>query len=258
MHIDLSGKKALVTGGSGEIGRAICTALAAAGADVLFTFFSNHDGAEQTAEVVRSHGRQAWPVRAHFGKDKSLDTVIGAAREHLGTVDIFVHNAASGVLRPATELTMRHWDWTHRINARSFFFIVQGLLKSDGEGDPLIGQGGRILALSSLGAVRAIPQYTAVGTSKAALESAVRSLAAEVGPLGITANVISPGVIDTWTLKQFPNREQLIQIAELRTPMGRLATPTDVAHTVRFLCAPEASMIHGQTINVDGGYSMLG
>ena len=121
-----------------------------------------------------------------------------------------------------------------------------------------MGRGGRILALSSLGAVRSIPQYTAVGTSKAALESAVRCLAAEVGPMGITANVISPGVIDTWTLKQFPNREQLIGIAEMRTPMGRLATADDVANTVRFLCAPEAVMIHGQTINVDGGYSILG
>lgn len=257
MHIDLSGKKALVTGGSGEIGRAICDALAGAGADVLFTFFSNHQGATETADAVAAHGRAAWPVRAHFGKDDSLDAVIAAAREHLGRVDIFVHNAASGVLKPAVELSMRHWDWTHRVNARSFFFIVQGLLRSDGDA-PLMADGGRILALSSLGAVRAIPQYTAVGTSKAALESAVRNLAPELGPLGITANVVAPGVIDTWSLKQFPNREQLLQIAELRTPTGRLATPLDVAHTVRFLCAPEAAMIHGQTINVDGGYSILG
>lgn len=258
MHIDLSGKRALVTGGSGEIGRAICTALAGAGADVLFTFFSNHDGAAETTAAVEAHGRKAHAIRAHFGKDPSLGKVIDAAREALGGVDIFVHNAASGVLKPAVELSMRHWDWTHRINARSFFFLVQGLLQSTDDQPALMGEGGRILALSSLGAVRAIPQYTAVGTSKAALESAVRNLAPELGPLGITANVVSPGVIDTWSLKQFPNREQLLQIAELRTPMGRLATADDVAHTVRFLCAPEAHMIHGQTINVDGGYSILG
>lgn len=257
MHIDLSGKKALITGGSGEIGRAIAEALAGAGADVLFTFFSNHDGAAQTTAAVEARGRAAHAIRAHFGKDGSTEKVIDAARERLGGVDVFVHNAASGVLKPAVELSKRHWDWTHRINVRSFFFLVQGLLRED-DGPRLMGEGGRILALSSLGAVRAIPQYTAVGTSKAALESAVRNLAPELGPLGITANVVAPGVIDTWSLKQFPNRDQLIEIATLRTPTGRLATPADVAHTVRWLCAPEASMIHGQTINVDGGYSILG
>lgn len=257
MHIDLSGKKALVTGGSGEIGRAISEALAGAGADVLFTFFSNHEGAAETRAAVEAHGREAHAVRAHFGKDGSIEKVVDAARDALGRVDIFVHNAASGVLKPAVELSERHWDWTHRINARSFFFLVQKLLREDG-GARLMGDGGRILALSSLGAVRAIPQYTAVGTSKAALESAVRNLAPELGPLGITANVVAPGVIDTWSLKQFPNRDQLIQIATLRTPTGRLATPDDVAHTVRWLCAPEAAMIHGQTINIDGGYSILG
>lgn len=257
MQIDLSGKKALVTGGSGEIGRAICVALAESGADVLFTFFSNHEGAEKTAEAVRATGRSVTPLRAHFGKDKSHDTVIDAARDVLGRVDVFVHNAASGVIRPAVEISMRHWDWTHHINARSFFFIVQGLVTMAGDA-ALMGKGGRILALSSLGATRAIPQYAAVGTSKAALESAVRHLAIELGPLGITANVIAPGVIDTWSLQQFPNHDQLIEIAKLRTPTGRLADAGDVANVVRFLCAPEAAMIHGQTIAVDGGYSILG
>ena len=120
-----------------------------------------------------------------------------------------------------------------------------------------MGQGGRVLALSSLGATRAIPQYSAVGTSKAALESGVRHLATELGPLGITANVVSPGVIDTWSLKQFPNRDQLLEIATMRTPTGRLATADDVANTVRFLCSPGAEMINGQTIHIDGGYSIL-
>ncbi|MCB9550546.1 MAG: SDR family oxidoreductase [Myxococcales bacterium] len=253
--MDAAGPKALVTGGSGEIGRAICVALAEAGADVLFTFFSNHEGAEETAAAaVRATGREAIALRAHFGKEKSLDEVVGAAREKLGRVDWFVHNAASGVIRPAVEVSMRHWDWTHHINARAFFFLVQGLLK----GEALMGRGGRILALSSLGASRAIPQYAAVGTSKAALESAVRHLAIELGPLGITANVVAPGVIDTWSLQQFANHDQLIEIAKLRTPTGRLCEAGDVAALVKFLCSPGAAMIHGQTIAVDGGYSILG
>lgn len=258
MQTDLSGKTALITGGSGEIGRAIAVALAESGADILFTFFSNHDGAAETEAAVGATGRTAHKIRAHFGKDKSLDDVLAAAREKLGHVDIFVHNAASGVLRPAVEISRRHYDWTHQINARAFFFLTTGLIRAEEDTPALMGQGGRILALSSLGATRAIPQYAAVGTSKAALESAVRHLALELGPLGITANVVAPGVIDTWSLKQFPNRDQLLEIATLRTPTGRLADAADVAHTVRFLCTPGAAMIHGQTINIDGGYSILG
>ena len=119
-------------------------------------------------------------------------------------------------------------------------------------------QGGRIIALSSAGAVKAIPQYSAIGTSKAALESAVRHLALELGPRGITANVVSPGVIDTATLKRFPHREDLLKVARLRTPLGRLTTPADVAALVSFLSGPAASMITGQTFNVDGGYSAMG
>ena len=141
--------------------------LAKCGADILFTFFSNHEGAEETAGC-QSYGRKAHVIRAHLGKEKAIDEVVDAARDTFGHVDIFIHNAASGVLKPATELSRRHWDWTHQINARAFFFLVQGLVKEPS----LMGQGGRVLALSSLGAIRAIPQYSAVGTSKAALESA--------------------------------------------------------------------------------------
>ena len=145
--MNLTGKRVVVTGGSGEIGRALCVALARQGADILFTFFSNHDGAEATKTAVEEVGRTATALRAHFGKEKAIDGVLAAIREQLGGVDIFIHNAASGVLRPAAELSRRHWDWTHNVNVRSFFFLVQGLIQDD----PLMGKGGRIIALSSLG-----------------------------------------------------------------------------------------------------------
>jgi enoyl-[acyl-carrier protein] reductase III len=176
----------------------------------------------------------------------------------LGSVDIFVSNAASGVLRSATELEDRHWQWTVDINAKAFFTLVQGLVKSDGDGaSTLMGSGGRIVALSSLGAVRAIPQYTAVGASKAALEALVRHFALELGPRGIGVNAVSPGIVDTGALAHFPNREQLLDVARSRTPAGRLTTADDVAGVVAFLCTPEARMIHGQTVHVDGGYSVV-
>jgi enoyl-[acyl-carrier protein] reductase III len=255
MRLNLDGKIALVTGGSGAIGRAVCLDLARCGAStVAFTYFSNHDGADETARLLTELGCTPEIIRANLNQDSAPDEVITAVRERLGRVDIFVSNAASGVLKPATELRRKHWKWTMGVNARAMLFLAQGLIQGDA---PLMNAGGRIIALSSLGAVRAIPEYAIVGASKAALEALVRSLAAELGPRGITANVISPGVVDTFSLQQFPNREQLLQIAELRTPMGRISTPEDVGKLVAFVASPLAAMITGQTLTVDGGYSIL-
>jgi enoyl-[acyl-carrier protein] reductase III len=117
--------------------------------------------------------------------------------------------------------------------------------------------GGKIIAVSSLGATRAIPNYTAVGASKAALESLVRHLALELAPRGINVNAVSAGIVDTEALKHFPNREEMIRQTTERTPAGRLTEPEDVADAVLFLVGPLARMIHGQTIVVDGGYSIL-
>ena len=247
----LKDKQVLITGGSGEIGRAIAVEMAKNGAHITLTYFSNHEGAEQTANEVRKHGVSCRILRAHLGRDKSIAELLDALRE-VGPFDIFVHNAASGVLKPLEELTTKHWDWTHQVNVRSFFTITRTLHQEQG-----LNPNGRVIALSSLGALRAIPQYAVVGSSKAAIESLIRHLASELGAKGITANVLSPGVIDTWSLKQFPNREDLLAVATMRTPMGRLATPQDVAKTALFLCSEDASMMTGQTITVDGGYSIL-
>jgi enoyl-[acyl-carrier protein] reductase III len=117
--------------------------------------------------------------------------------------------------------------------------------------------GGKIIAVSSLGAVRAIPNYTAVGASKAALESLVRHLALELAPRSINVNAISAGIVDTEALKHFPNRSEMIESTSARTPAGRLTLPEDVADAVIFLVSPLARMIHGHTLVVDGGYSIL-
>ena len=120
------------------------------------------------------------------------------------------------------------------------------------------GAGGRILAISSIGAIRAVPNYTVVGASKGALESLVRHLAVELGPRGITVNTVSAGVVDTDALKKFPNRGEIIGASLARTPLGRLTTPGDVADVVLLLCSDLAGMIHGQVVTVDGGYAIHG
>jgi enoyl-[acyl-carrier protein] reductase III len=166
-----------------------------------------------------------------------------------GGLDILVSNAASGVLKPVEELTLHHFHWTMDINAAALLPLVQQLLRLPA-GDKVV------VAVSSLGAVRAIPNYTLVGASKAALESMVRHLAAELAPRGVRVNAVSAGTVDTDALKHFPNRSQLLEESRERTPAGRLITAQDVANVVVFLCTEYAAMIHGQTLMVDGGYSI--
>lgn len=265
MRVDLSGKFALVTGGSGDIGRAICTALCRAGARVAFTYFSDREGADRTvAALEKCHQESSSEtslepivLRANFADDKSTARVLEQIHNRFQRIDIFVSNAASGVLRPLSQLKQRHFQWTIDVNARAFFTVAQDLTGRVAERSPLMGSGGRIVALSSLGATRAIPQYTVVGASKAALESLTRHLALDLGPLGISVNAVSPGIVETKALQAFPNRAQLLDVAARRTPLGRLTTPDDVAQVVLFLCSEAAAMIHGQTIHVDGGYTVV-
>jgi len=168
-----------------------------------------------------------------------------------GGLEILISNAASGVLRPARELTLHHFHWAMDINAAALLPLTQGFIGLP-TAPPKV-----VVAVSSLGAVRAIPNYTAVGASKAALESMVRHLAVEFAPEGMRVNAVSAGTVDTDALSHFPNREELLESSRARTPAGRLLEPQDVANVVLFLCSDASSMIHGQTIVVDGGYSIV-
>lgn len=252
VRVDLSGKTALVTGGSRGIGRAIAVELARAGARVAINFLRNRAAAEEAAAAIRAVGPEPLLLRANVGEDEHLDRLFEELKQHFTHLDLLVSNAASGVLKPATEITARHFDWTMSINARALLGLVQRAL-------PLLeGRDARVIALSSLGAARALPYYTAVGASKGALESVARHLAVELGARGLRINVVSPGVIDTDALKHFPNREAMLEFSRKYTPAGRLATPDDVARVVLWLAGDDATMIHGQTIVVDGGFSIIG
>ena len=173
-----------------------------------------------------------------------------AAKVH--TSSRVVSNAASGVLKPATEMTLKHWRWCMETNALALNLLTQRAL-------PLIpAEGGRIIALSSLGASRAMPGYGFIGASKAALEALARALAQELGPRGIRVNTVSAGVVDTDALAYFPNRDEVLAGFAARTPAGPVLTPQDVANAVYLLCLPEANMINGHTLIVDGGFAISG
>ena len=250
MKIDLSGKVALVTGGSRGIGRAIAHRLAEAGASVAINYLRHAAQANEVAASIRALGTRALTVQANVAEHDDVHAMFDTLEKEFGRVDILISNAASGVLRPAMELTPRHWQWTMEINAGTLLPLAQHAV-------PKMKGGGCIVAVSSLGATRAIPNYTAVGASKAALESLVRHLAAELAPQGVRVNAISAGVVDTDALKHFPNRQDILASSRQRTPAGRLTLPEDVADVALFLVSPLASMVMGHTLVVDGGYSIV-
>jgi enoyl-[acyl-carrier protein] reductase III len=174
--------------------------------------------------------------------------VAGAA--DLGPFDVVVHNAATGVIKPALETEDKHWDWTLSANARALLSLTRVLA-------PGMRRGSSIVGVSSLGSTRVLENYVLVGVSKAALEAVVRYLAVELAPRGIRVNAVSAGVVETGALDHFPNRETMISDGLARTPAGRLVEPRDVADAVSFLCSPGAEMVRGQTLVVDGGFSLL-
>ena len=247
----LAGRVALVTGAARGIGRAVALKLASAGCDVVANYYNSHDEAEAVCAEVRDMGRRAVAVKASVGLPESVDELFVELKKHFDHVDIVVSNAASGVLRPTLEMNLKHWRWCMETNAFALNLLAQRAV-------PMMPSGGRIVAMSSLGALRAMPHYGFIGASKAALESLVRSLAQELGPRGIRVNAVSAGVVDTDALQHFPNREELLASFAHRTPAGPVLTPQDVAGAVYLLCLPEAGMINGHTLFVDGGFAISG
>ncbi len=247
----LAGKVAFVTGGSRGIGRATVLKLASAGCEVGLAYYNSHEEAEEVCEEVRAMGLRAVAVQADVSDPSSLEEGFGEFKDEFGRVDIVISNAALGVLKPALEMTRKHFRRCMETNALALNSLAQNAV-------PIMSDGGVLIGISSLGSERAIPNYTFIGASKAALESIARGLAQELGPRKIRVNIVSAGVVDTDALKHFPNREHLLDEYAQRTPLGPTLVPDQVADAVYLLCLPEAGMITGHTLFVDGGYSISG
>ena len=247
-------KNILVTGSGRGIGKAIALNFARQGANIIVNFFRNRAPAQETVDEIRKIGRQAWLLKANMGEIKEIEELFQQIEQQAGGLDILICNAASGYNRPVMQQKPKGWDWTMNINARSVLFAAQHAV-------PLMEKrgGGSIVCISSPGSSRVLPDYIVVGASKAAIESLTRYLAVELAPKNIVVNAVSPGIVLTDALMHFDmlrQDENVIERAVDLTPAGKLVTPEDVAAVVAFLCSPSANMIRGQTILVDGGYTL--
>jgi enoyl-[acyl-carrier protein] reductase III len=249
--MSLKGKRALITGGTKGIGRAIALTLAQEGVHVAVNYFKSRDAAERTVKELQGHGVDALSIRANVGNLEHLQKIFDQVKQRFGGLDIFISNAASGVLRPAMQITELDWQFTMEANARAFLMGAQraATLMQD--------KGGSIIGISSLGPIKYTPEYTLMAAAKACIQTMVRYLAFELGPKGINVNAVAGGIVDTESLRMFPRYEQMVEFARRYTPAGRIGQPEDIAPVVVFLCTEGARWINGQVIVVDGGYSLL-
>ena len=219
---------------------------------MVINYVRHPDDALRTAVEARAIGVQADAIRGNVADESHVARMFEEIRQRFGYLDALVNNSASGVNRPLGELTPHHWDWTLNVNARGAWLCARAAL-------PLMQArgGGAIVNISSLGGSRVMRDYFLVGVSKAALEAVTRYLAVEFAAHGVRVNAVSGGLVETEALKSFPWGQSVIDETVRRTPAGRMVEPEDLARVVAFLCTPAAAMIRGQTIVVDGGFSLV-
>jgi NAD(P)-dependent dehydrogenase (short-subunit alcohol dehydrogenase family)/3-oxoacyl-(acyl-carrier-protein) synthase len=248
---DLAGKLVLVTGGAKGVGKAIAAKFAARGADVLINFFHSLDAAKETEAELRASGARVECIRASIARHDQVERMFDQIQHRYGYLDILVNNAAAGAFVSMDEVNEEYFDRALDTNLKGAFWCSRFAARL------MIPRGGGIIVnLSSLGSHLTVPDYLVVGTSKAAAESLTRYLAAEYGRFNIRVNGASAGMVDTDVVRNFPRYAEMRKNAEERTPIGRLATPDDLADVVMFLASDDSRWILGQTILADGGMSL--
>jgi NAD(P)-dependent dehydrogenase (short-subunit alcohol dehydrogenase family) len=243
----LRGQVALITGSSRGIGRATALRLAREGVSVVVNYLKNKLEADKTVSELRNLGVDAIALQADTSKPDEIKRLFAEVKHHFNRLDIFVSNAAKGVFGAITRIGSNGFDLTMATGPKALLLGAQEAVKLFGE------KGGVIVAVSSIGNIRCLEGYSAMGAAKAALETIVRYLAAELGSKKIRVNAVSGGAIDTEALNDFKNQDEMKNEWISRTPLGRLGTAEDIADIIAFLCSDQSRWIHGQTIIADGG-----
>ncbi|MBO9522417.1 MAG: SDR family oxidoreductase [Nocardioidaceae bacterium] len=239
-------KTALVTGGSRGIGAATVLRLAQDGADVAFTYQSNHDRAREVARQVEALGRRSLAIQADGADPTAMREAVGRVAETFGRLDVLVNNAAAFIVGEVGALTLDDYEETMAVNVRAPFVATQAAL-------PHLRAGGRIVNIGSNAAERAVfPGFSLYAASKSALAGMTKALGRELGPRAITVNLVNPGPTDT---ELNPADGPLAATVTGFTALGHYARPDDVAAAVAFLAGPDGRYLTGTTVNVDGGWA---
>ncbi len=236
--------RVIVTGSSRGIGRAIAVRLARPGGTVVVNYLQNADAARHTAELVEERGARAVVVEADVRSERDLKRLAAT----LDGVDVLVHNAAVGALKPFDRIRTSQWDLTLESSLRPFWLLTKLA--------PL-AEGASVVGISSLGSRRHIPGYAAMGAAKAGIEALTRQLAVELAPRGVRVNTVCGGLVETDALRYFPEGEAMLAAAARHTPLGRVGRPEDIAAAVALLVSEDAAWITGQVLVADGGLSLL-
>lgn len=242
----------LVTGGSRGIGRAIALRLAREKPrHIRIGYCMNHAAARSTVADLEAMGVSASMTACDISDPDQQKAIFDDLQADHGRLDVFVANAARTAFRPAADIDLRSWRRTMQLNADAFLTGAQcaaAIMREHG--------GGHIVGLSSLGSRYYIPNYAALGASKAVIENMARYLAVELAPANISVNVVCGGFIDTESMKMIPRHDEFIGAIRERTPAKRIGQPDDLAGIVAFLCSRDADWVRGQTIVADGGFSL--
>jgi enoyl-[acyl-carrier protein] reductase III len=248
-----AGRVALITGSSRGIGRTLALALASQGGSVVVNYKTNADLAAEVAGQVEEAGGRAIAVQADIEDPEDIHRLFDATREEFGRLDYFVSNAAASSFKAIKDLGVHNLDRSYAMNVRAFVLGAQQAVE-------LMNEGGRIVALSSYGSIRAYPTYANLGAAKAAVEAWVRYMAVEWAPLGINVNAVNGGIIESDSSAYFYDVEGMPSLDRdvlPKIPKARQGSVKEVADCVEFLLEPRSEYVTGQSLVVDGGLSIV-
>ncbi len=252
LKIDLTGRRAVVTGGSRGVGRAVAMMLARAGAAVGIGYRSRREEAEAAIEEIRSEGVEAWAEAGDLVEPGAAEALVERARSEFGGLDLLVANAGiwDPEYAPVGSLEPERWARTVSVNLDSVFHLTRSAV-------PVLEEGGRVVLVGSTAGQRGEAGHADYAATKGALAAFAKSISIELAPRDITVNCVAPGWIDT-EMCAAPYADGGRRRIEAGIPLGRVATPEDIAGPIVFLCSPLARHVTGEILNVNGGAVLCG